>query len=223
MEGIVHALSDCERVRPGLLGQPMNAASSLAFVAAGLWLLSRSSDGDGNLRLYAAALGVLGLGSFAYHGPGGGVARWGHDVGVALPAVVLGVAAVARRRPTTRVWPLLAGAVTVVAGALAVRPSWSVVIATAVIAATAAAELGAWRGDRRLHRRRRAAAGGVGLLAAGAVVDVFSRTDAAWCRPDSLLQGHAAWHVAAAVGLALYGRAALATWSDAARTSPSQR
>ena len=46
-------------------------------------------------------------------------------------------------------------------------------------------------------------------LGLGAVANVLSRTGAPLCRPDSLLQGHALWHVLTAVGAALW----LACWS----------
>ena len=49
-------------------------------------------------------------------------------------------------------------------------------------------------------------------LALGAVANVLSRTGAPLCRPDSLLQGHALWHVLTAVGAALW----LACWPDPA-------
>lgn len=44
------------------------------------------------------------------------------------------------------------------------------------------------------------------LLAGGTVIARGSRTGGRWCRPRSLLQGHAAWHLLAAAGLALAGR-----------------
>lgn len=39
-------------------------------------------------------------------------------------------------------------------------------------------------------------------MAAGMAVNVLTRTDAPLCRPDSLVQGHGAWHVLTAVALA---------------------
>ena len=63
-----------------------------------------------------------------------------------------------------------------------------------------------WR--RRSFPRPPAAA--VVALALAAVVNVLSRTGAPLCRPDSLLQGHAVWHVLTAVGAALW----LARWPE---------
>jgi hypothetical protein len=48
-------------------------------------------------------------------------------------------------------------------------------------------------------------------LAAGGAVNVLTRTGAPLCRPHSLLQGHAAWHVLTAVAVAGW----LASWRSA--------
>ena len=50
--------------------------------------------------------------------------------------------------------------------------------------------------------------------AAGAACWWLGRTASPWCDPDSLLQGHAAWHLLAAV--------ALAAWAVAALDPPAQ-
>lgn len=102
------------------------------------------------------AAAVAGIGSVAYHGPGGRVGRAVHDVGVA---------------------------------------------------ALGATALGAMAADRREGRGPGRAAGAV---AAGAVaVHATSRTRGPLCRPDSLLQGHAAWHMLIAAALLLASRRAL--------------
>jgi hypothetical protein len=89
------ACGDCERIRPGPLGQPANAVTSLAFVAAAVpvWRWSRR-PGRGAWAAVATASAFEGLGSVAYHGPGGRVSKWLHDAGlVALLAAAGGVAA----------------------------------------------------------------------------------------------------------------------------------
>jgi hypothetical protein len=58
----------------------------------------------------------------------------------------------------------------------------------------------AWR--RGAARRPPTAALVVG--AAAIVVNVLTRTGAPLCRPGSLLQGHAAWHVLTAIAIALW-------------------
>lgn len=56
--------SDCEALHAGLLGQPANSLSSLAYVAGGAYVLRR-----GGLAGPALALGAVGIGSVLYHGP----------------------------------------------------------------------------------------------------------------------------------------------------------
>ncbi|MGQ0431901.1 MAG: hypothetical protein ACT452_05790 [Microthrixaceae bacterium] len=72
------AVGDCERIRPGLIGQPANTLSSLAFVAAAVPLARRGRG----WRWVAAATAFEGLGSVGYHGPGGRVAKAMHDLGL---------------------------------------------------------------------------------------------------------------------------------------------
>src|SRR5688500_16268973 len=78
-------MSDCERCRPGFVTQPANTVSSLAYVAAGLAML-RGSDQTGPVRSTDRALAwatvASGVGSVAYHGPGGTVSRYAHDAGL---------------------------------------------------------------------------------------------------------------------------------------------
>jgi hypothetical protein len=66
------------------------------------------------------------------------------------------------------------------------------------------------RRPRKRRARRRFVLAGA-LLAGATVVNLLSRTDDPWCRPDSLLQGHAAWHVLTARALREW---ALATFCD---------
>jgi hypothetical protein len=146
--------SDCETVRDALLGQPVNAVSSLAYVAGAAVVLWR-----GGPPVPALALAAVGVGSFLYHGP--------------MPA-----------------------------GAEAVHDGTIVALA----AVTAAA---AWR--RRPLRRPPALA--VATLAAAVTLNLLSRTGAPLCQPDSLAQGHAAWHVLTAAAAAMW----LATWTHPAR------
>lgn len=82
------AASDCERVRPGPIGQPANTVSSLAFVAAAVPIAARARDRRSlTWAAVAASAAFEGVGSVAYHGPGGRVAKAVHDVGlVALVA-----------------------------------------------------------------------------------------------------------------------------------------
>jgi hypothetical protein len=100
------AAGDCERIRPGLVGQPANTATSLAFVAAAIPLARHGRRGNPAWRWVAAASALEGVGSVGYHGPGGRVAKAVHDLGlvalaVALPAALLNDPAPPRVRPVT--------------------------------------------------------------------------------------------------------------------------
>lgn len=105
--GATHAaVGDCERIRPGLIGQPSNTATSLAFVAAAVPLARHGRQGNGAWRWVAASSALEGLGSVGYHGPGGRVAKAVHDVGlvalaVTLPAALLTDPGPPRLRPVT--------------------------------------------------------------------------------------------------------------------------
>jgi hypothetical protein len=159
---------DCERLHDGLIAQPVNTASALAYVAVGAWLLGRGlrpGPGDGPARPVTVAFGVAvaaaGLGSVDYHGPGSPAARLLHDGGLYAVVGLVAWREVARRVRRARLTP---------------------------------------RG-RAVYRLALAAA------LVGAVCWWAGRTASPWCDPDSLLQGHAAWH--------LLGAFALAAWSVA--------
>lgn len=99
------AHGDCERIRPGWLGQPANAISSLAFVAAAVPIAQAARRRrSGAWLAVAAAAAVEGLGSVGYHGPGGRWAKAVHDAGLVAVVGTMGVAlaADAPERPDVR-------------------------------------------------------------------------------------------------------------------------
>ena len=80
--------SDCETIRDGLLAQPINAATSFAYVLAGvvLWLRLPQQERWRTGGLYALLLALVGAGSVVYHGPQTPGARIMHDA--PIPALV---------------------------------------------------------------------------------------------------------------------------------------
>jgi hypothetical protein len=100
--------SDCEQALAGLLAQPINALSSLAFIPAGVLTIVAAMRATGRLRLhlavYGSALIGVGLGSFAYHGPQPAWAGRAHDGSIilALVAAILLAATAGGRR--NRIW-----------------------------------------------------------------------------------------------------------------------
>ena len=74
---------DCERLHDGLIAQPVNSASALAYVAVGAWLVGRGRrQGQGRLLAAGLAVAAAGIGSVDYHGPGSPAARLLHDGGL---------------------------------------------------------------------------------------------------------------------------------------------
>ncbi len=94
------AEGDCEATRPGLVGQPANTVSSLAFVVASL-PIARAARRRGRPAWMAVAVApaVEGLGSVAYHGPGGTWSKRLHDGGLVALVGALGVAVGREERP----------------------------------------------------------------------------------------------------------------------------
>jgi hypothetical protein len=67
---------DCERLHDGLVAQPVNTASALAYVLVGAWLVGRRQP------VFGLAVAAAGVGSVDYHGPGSPAARLLHDGGL---------------------------------------------------------------------------------------------------------------------------------------------
>ena len=205
--------SDCECVHDGWLAQPVNALSSLAYVAAGAALVvearrrRRRGDGDGDgqpgwLGVYGLATAANGLGGVAYHGPGGPVSRWLHDAALLATFGVMTTAEVGEsagievdRRHAT--------AAAAAGAALAVVPSVSRAAQLGLGLGAAAGDVTAGvLGEGRRHRRV-----SLGLIWIGAAtINAATRTGAPLCRPNSVLQGHAAWHTLTALALWWWGR-----------------
>ena len=91
---------DCERLRDGLIAQPVNTASALAYVVVGVWLAGRAVRGGPGRRpllVVGLAAGLAGVGSVDYHGPGSPAARLLHDGGLYAVVGLVAWHEVARR------------------------------------------------------------------------------------------------------------------------------
>lgn len=98
------AAGDGEALRPGLIAQPVNAFSSMAYPIAGYWRyrrLVRAGDRSPAGRVLVVAMAVNGLGSMGFHGPGDRVSERIHDLSLsAIVAIVTGdLVVIAVRRP----------------------------------------------------------------------------------------------------------------------------
>lgn len=176
------AAVDCERIGEGLLAQPINASTSLIFVAAAIVVVMWNGD-----RWVAAAMAATGIGSFLFHGPLAPGGDWAHDVTLAW--LLLVVAGHGRRwRPITTA-PGLAGI------ALLLWPFGNLGDALTVALFAAAAML-ALATDRS-----RSTLMPFALLAVSAIVGRLGATGGPLCDPDSLAQPHGLWHVGAALAV----------------------
>jgi len=210
------AESDCERIGQGLLAQPANTLSSLAYVLAGALLLWRAFAARAHARsacaVYAVTVIGVGVGSVAFHGPMPAWGRFAHDLSIAaVLAFVIGYDVALARGGTVdaglAVFAVLAGACAVV---LAVSPDAANGLDALLVAGAVAAELAAARAPAgRATGEARVWIVGVAVLTIGAVLNALGRTDGPLCDPDSPVQLHAVWHVVTAFVLWLYGTGVL--------------
>lgn len=211
------ALADCERVRPGLLAQPANTLSSLAFIVAGLALVAMARSarraapdlvaGPVRRRLLAVglAVGMVGLGSVVYHAGLGAAGQLLHDLGLFLAPLVVLVLTVVPDRPRGALRAIMLATV-IAAATMAVWPPTGVWVGAGTGVAAIGAVVLRWpagsSGRVRSETSRLVAAVGLGVTAG--VLYWLGRTGGVWCHPDSWLQPHAGWHLAAAAAMAVF-------------------
>lgn len=181
--GRMGAAADCESIGGGLLGQPVNSITTVAFVAGGLWLVSRHPD----RRWVGSALMATGIGSFLFHGPMPVGAQWAHDVSLAWLLLVVAGTGTRWERATH----LLGLVVLAMLFALFPPIADPVVVAITLIAVVVRIRL-----DRSVHTR-----GALALLAASAIIGRLGSTGWPLCDPHSLLQTHGLWHISAAAAV----------------------
>jgi hypothetical protein len=199
--------SDCERLRGGVLAQPANTLSAATLTAGGL-LIARRNRHHRHATLVGTVVAAAGLGSVAYHGPGGRAAGWAHDATIASMLGVITLQDVCEVRPDlTRPATLCySWAVAGIGALLALRPDTIRQVTALLAGAAVVAEISARRlarGDtKRAHRTAE------GLMTMAVAAYVAGRTESRACRPDSWVQLHGLWHT-------LSG-AAMIAWADAA-------
>jgi hypothetical protein len=187
----------CERFGDGPLGQPANALTSLAFVLAGALILAGRRGSAGWRWPYALLVLAVGVGSVVQHGPHPPWQAYAHDLPLAglLAFVAADAAADLTSRAWLRHWWLVVPAAmvpVVTAGPVASSVTQGVLAAVAI-------------GLNLARARVRPPIAGTlyrafAVLATGALVGALAERTPL-CQPDSLWQGHAAWHLLAAVAL----------------------
>lgn len=205
--------TDCEAITEGLLAQPVNALSSVAYIIAGLWLVSRAVRNRAaetvTQIVFGLTLSGVGAGSFAFHGPMPPGARLVHDLTIAA------VFAVILARGVGSLWrwsepSVVAGfiGITAAAGAvMALSPGTGAVLSGLVGVAAVGIEVFVYRTGRRgplSSRLARWLLVIVALLIVAGLVQLLGRTGALLCNPDSAYQAHALWHILTAVAIGLY-------------------
>jgi hypothetical protein len=210
----------CEAFTGGIVEQPVNTLSNFGFVVVGLWILWTASQdrtaGSGSRMtteqvyplLYGAVGVFLGVGSMYFHAS---MTEWGGWIDLVsmhlfITYLLLYDVIVLRERSTG--WFLRA--FTVANGALAVLlwvmdNGYGKFVFGTLIVATLALEYRLAAQDSPVARDRRWLWSGLGVYVFGQLIWVLSRDGAPLCDPDSLLQGHALWHLtSAATVLLLY-------------------
>jgi uncharacterized membrane protein YidH (DUF202 family) len=205
----------CELAGGTPWAEPLSTWTSLAFVVAGAVIVRRALRPDDRsptvpdaaaARRTRTALGVLvvlvGVGSVVQHGPSPSWNAVVHDPPLlgALALVAADAVADLVGRPL-RTWWWLAPALADVALAAAGGPASTAAQVGVAVVAVAASVV---RTARRTAVRRRTVAA-LALLAAGSAAGTLSRAGWPLCDADGplgvTLQGHAVWHVLAAVAL----------------------
>lgn len=209
--------SDCELLRDGLLAQPANAISSLAFVVVGIAIAVLAARGHGDRKpsvVLAGCLVITGLGSVAYHGPQPAGAELMHDLSIVFVLALIALHDISLLLPGfRRVLLALTAFAIVLTGAAVLAPVLAALAADVLVPIVIAAEVLVYqrglRPQSRREQRRKLAAVSVALCIAGGLF-LLGRTGSPACDPMSLLQPHAGWHVAAAGVFALWWWLALA-------------
>lgn len=198
----------CEVARSGVVRQPANSWSNLGFVVAGLLIASRVSSASvmpvGLQTFFACVVVVLGPASAAMHATQSSL---GGHLDMMSMYLVAGFAAayawvrVVRRGPAAF---FTAYAICVLGCELAglwarpipvVQYAGNVAFGALLIAAVVM-EARLWR---RGETRRTIGFGFAALASMLVAFAIWNMSQHGWCDPESLLQGHAVWHLLGAL------------------------
>ena len=206
----------CEAISTGFIHQPIDTWSNLAFVLVGLLILEdvlRPSPTRSNLLahrrtygvIYAFAVILIGLGSWFYHASLTFVGQWFDVMGMYLLGTFMVLYNVARLRPlSNRTFAFGYVLFNLALGiSLIVVPELRRYLFGGLLVVTIALEV-----LLRWHRRNRVS-DRVGYFIAALLIYVLAQI--IWtldlnhvvCDSNSLLQGHAVWHMLTALSTGL--------------------
>jgi hypothetical protein len=211
----------CEAFTGGIIEQPVNTLSNFGFVAVGMWILWRTSAARGKVArtrigrepiygLLYGSIGVfLGIGSMYFHAS---MTEWGGWIDLLsmhlfISYLLLYDVVVLRHRSTTWFLRSFTAANTVLGVVLWVMDNgYGKFLFGALMVATLLFEVGLARSTSPVTRDRRWFWAGLAVYGSGQVIWLLSRDGAPLCDPDSLLQGHALWHLTSAATVFLLYR-----------------
>lgn len=192
----------CEAIRDSLIRQPANTWSSLAFVVTALWVFLRIRSSDrgraalsrAEAGLFVSALAFVGLGSAFYHAR---LTFFGQVLDVSGMYLIVTFILLHRLGPRFQLSPggsvvafLTANAALMVAQVT--TPSLRRVAFGVLLGAALVVE---WQASRR---GRAWLLRGTALMALAFAIWTLDR-ERVVCAPQSLLQGHALWHILGAL------------------------
>ena len=193
----------CEAIRGGLVAQPANTLSSLAFILAALWVVLRRSSrpspprpalGPVEAGLFAGSLLLVGAGSAFYHSSLTFVGQVFDVSGMYLIATFILLHRLGRKWSLSPVPGVLGfvAANAVLMTAQVTTPSLRRVVFGVLLVSAIALE---WKSS---PAGRTWLARGAGLMGLAFAIWVVDRQR--WiCDPENLVQGHAFWHVLGAL------------------------
>ena len=198
------AAIDCEQLRAGLLAQPANSLSSLAFLAAGFWIVVRALRHELNLDGLAVGFAAVaaGVGSVMFHGANEASAHWLHDTTLLVIFTLVAIRHLGRNQLSlAHAAPFVA----VVASAIVLAIPTSTTLVTSFLV------LGVVVGG--FNERRR----GESVIRMPLVATILFGLSASWlgrkgsvlCSPESVLQPHALWHIVMALSIAWWAETAV--------------
>lgn len=199
--------TDCEAFGTGWLAQPVNALSSLSFAVVGVamagWVRSTSGREQVVRAAFVTGMVTTGIGSFLFHGPQTSGSQFLHDITFLATVAILAVAnlGVGLRWPASTVWAVILLVTAAAVVALMASPGITNVMTGIAVVLLVAGDVAV----RRVGTVSRTwFLGSMVALVVAVAFLVLGRTGNPLCDPDSMLQGHALWHVFGAVALGAY-------------------